>query len=452
MSEFSKKRIVVIGLARAGLSMAKALNSVGASVLVVDQKSADSPALFQPLDELSACDIPVVTGWAGDLDWNETDIVAPSPGVPRNHPTLVEACKRNIPIYSEIEIGYRLTKAPIIAVTGTNGKSTVTALTHHLLVHAGKSAILCGNIAGSGYFEKTICEAAINATDNDILVAEVSSFQLEWVEQFRPKSATITQITQDHLDRYRTFEEYSSIKTRIYQAMGIGDTIVFNKFRQETAPGPTQSAILSIGEFGSSAEIVDGVLRFSGSNVEIEMAKLWVPGRHSLANLAAATLLGYPFGMTPEIAAEAVRSFVGLKNRMELIGEKNGIKIINNSMCTNPSAVEASLDGIEGRVLLLAGGINKVHDLSPFSRTAPRIKGAFLFGRDSAQISDALKIGGCESEQFSTLEQAFDASLACAEAGDSIVLSPGCSSFDQFQDFIERGDRFRELVKGSSFD
>lgn len=449
MNEFFGKKIVVIGLARAGLSMAKALKSVGAQVSVVDQKSADSPALFQPLDQLSALDIPVTTGWAGDLDWNEIDIVAPSPGVPRNHPTLKEASNRRLPIFSEMEIGYRLSRAPIIAITGTNGKSTVTALTHHLLVYAGKSAVLCGNIAGSGYHETTICEAAVRSNESDILVAEVSSFQLEWIEKFRPKAATITQITQDHLDRYRTFEEYASFKMRIYQNMGIGDTIVLNKFRQETTPGPTQAAILSIGEFGSSAEILEGTLRFSGSNVEVRMEDLWVPGRHSLANLATATLLASPFGMTPEIAAEGVKSFIGLQNRMELIGVQDGVKFINNSMCTNPSAVEASLDGIDGNILLLAGGINKVQDLAPFTRTSPKIKAAYLFGRDAAEIGKALEDGGCKTERFTTMEEAFSVAVSRAEPGDSVVLSPGCSSFDQFQDFIDRGDKFRELVGGA---
>ncbi len=445
--DFSNKKVLVVGLARAGLSMARALKKVGAEVLVVDQKSADNSAMFEPMDILNSLDIPFISGWAGDVNWDEFDLITPSPGVPKNHPTLVDAAKKDIPIFSEIEVGYLLSKAPIIAITGTNGKSTVTALTHHVLQHSGVDSILCGNIAGSGYEERTICDASIVANESNVLVAEVSSFQLEWVQNFRPKCATITQITQDHLDRYKTFEEYSSFKFRIYENMDVGDTIVINKFRQETIPASTKADILSIGDFGSSAVISEGKLTFSDSDVVVEMNDLWVPGKHSLSNLATAVLLSQPFGVKTEKAVESVENFKGIQNRMEFIGESNNIKFINNSMCTNPSAVEASLDGFSGNVLLLAGGINKVVDLSPFSRTAPRIKSAFLFGRDASQISDALAVGGCKSQLFGTLEQAFAKSIQCSESGDVIVLSPGCSSFDQFQDFIERGNRFRELAK-----
>lgn len=443
MNEFAGKRVLVIGLARAGTGMARALSLVGANVTAVDQKSADSPSLFDPIDELSGMGVEIVTSWPGTIEDFDVDIVAPSPGVPAKHPALVSALKRGLPILSEVEIAYRLTGSPIVAITGTNGKSTVTALTHHLLVSAGKSSVLCGNIAGSGFEEKTITSAAAASSKEDILVAEVSSFQLEWVDRFKPTAATITNITPDHLDRYASFEEYSATKKRIFTNMTGSDRIVVNRACPETfPPGECAAEIATIGE---DAIIEGSRVRFG--DISVDMDSLWVPAEHSLFNLAHAVLLACKFGLAPEVVLPYVGSFKGLENRLEFVGEKDGVRVVNNSMCTNPSAMLSSLDGVSGRVLLIAGGVSKVDDLGPLEKVGSKVDQALLFGRDARKLEAALTIGGAKTSVFGSLEDAFAEAVKAARSGDTILLSPGCASFDQFDDFIDRGNHFRRLAK-----
>ncbi len=443
MSEFSGKRALVIGLARAGSGMAKALRNAGTKVTIVDQKSPDSRSLFNSLDELSGGDIEVITSWTGTLDGLEIDFVAASPGVPKKHPALHQAQTLGIPIFSEVEVAYRIAKAPIIAITGTNGKSTVTALTYHLLINAGQKAILCGNIAGSGFSEATITSAAESADDNTTLVAEVSSFQLEWVDRFRPRAATITNITQDHLDRYDSFEEYGNTKHRIYDNSGVGDLIVANQEFPETMPRVSTGAKLAV--IGQDAVIQGRTVRFA--DVSVDQESLWVPARHSLTNLAHAVLLCGQFGLTPSDVLPHVHTFPGLENRLELVGERDGVRVVNNSMCTNPAAVLYSLDGVSGRPLLLMGGVSKVEDLSAFAEVGRRVARAFLFGRDAEMIRSKVAEGGASTTVHNSVDDAFNEAMSFARSGDTVVLSPGCASFDQFEDFIDRGNHFRRLAK-----
>jgi UDP-N-acetylmuramoylalanine--D-glutamate ligase len=423
--------------------MAKVLRNAGAKVTIVDQKSPDSRSLFKPLDELSGSDIEVITSWTGTLDGLDVDIVAASPGVPNKHPALHQAQDRGIPILSEIEVAYRIAKSPIVGITGTNGKSTVTALTYHLLINAGRKAILCGNIAGSGFGETTITSAAESGDGNTILVAEVSSFQLEWVDRFRPRAATITNITQDHLDHYESFEAYANTKHRIYYNSGVGDLIVANEEFPETMPRAPIDARLSV--IGKDAVIEGRAVRFEDDLVDQD--SLWVPARHSLINLAHAVLLCGEFGLTPSDVLPHVHTFPGLENRLELVGERDGVRFVNNSMCTNPAAVLYSLDGVRGRPLLLMGGVSKVEDLSAFEEVGRRVPRAFLYGRDAEVIRTKVAKGGASTTVHTTVDDAFNEAMNVARSGDTIVLSPGCASFDQFEDFIDRGNHFRRLAK-----
>ncbi len=449
MSEYAGKSVAVIGLGRAGIGMAKTLRALGATVIAVDQKSADHPATLAAADQLSGLGIEVATSWTGDLDWDQLDVVCPSPGVPKSHPTLLSAVQRGIPMHSEIEVAYRISKAPIIAITGTNGKSTVTALTWHILNSQGVRATLCGNIAGSGFEEHVITTAALHATPDEVLVAEVSSFQLEWVTEFRPRAATIVQIRPDHLDRYADADEYAATKRRIFDRMSTGDTIVVHSERPETHPERSSAATsVAINGERCDALLEPNRLLFIDTAVEIDRASLWFPSAYNLEDCAFATLLARPFGSDDRQAAEAIATFQGLQNRMERVGEINGAIYFNNSMCTNPTAVESSLAAIEAPILLLAGGVSKVDDLSPLTRISPKIKRAFLFGRDADALTGALEAGGCPCESVGNMKSALSAASAAASSGDYVILAPGCASFDQFESFIERGDKFRELVRG----
>lgn len=441
----------MIGLARAGLGLARALYKTGAHVTAYDQKSADHAATLESADVLAGLGIEVVTSWSGVIDWDATDILTPSPGVPKSHPTLVEAATRGVPIHSEIEVAYRISAAPIIAITGTNGKSTVTALTWHMLQHSGANAILCGNIAGSGFKEQPLTTAAAAANERDVLVAEVSSFQLEWVDLFKPRAATIIQITPDHLDRYSSFDEYASTKRRIFDRMDASDTVVIHADREITHPSSSSpSVVRRIGSSDSEAILTSDRLTFVGCGTQLDRGQLWMPGAHNLENCAFAALLANCLGAPIANCVNAAATFKGLENRMEFVAEQGGVRFINNSMCTNPVALYSSISAIGEPVLLLAGGVSKVDDMGPITDSAQFVKHAFLFGRDRDRLEYAFRKGGCSCDQFETMEAALEAARKLAVPGDHVVLAPGCASFDQFESFVERGERFKSLVLGAA--
>lgn len=439
---------LIIGLGRAGCGMAIALKRVGADVSVVDEKSADNRKILSAMDEMAKIGVSATTCWTGDVDWNDLDFIAPSPGVPMHHPVLQEAVSRNIPIYSEPEIAYRIAHSPIIAITGTNGKSTVTALTYFLIKNCGKEAILCGNIAGSGLPEMTICEAAVQANPGTALVAEVSSFQLEWVSQFKPKGATITSISEDHLDRYQSIETYAEMKRKIFMNMDENCFAVVNKFAANTSKGiPESVKIFFINSENADAVILEDNLSFRNVNEKINVNQLWSPTNFNLQNTATACLLAHGYGVPIESLVEKVIKFPGLANRMERIASSTGIEFINNSMCTNPSALSASLSSFKKPVLLLAGGINKITNWEEVSKVSKSIiKKAFVFGKDRDWLARFFCENEVDVEQFASLSEAFQNALSSAQKSDTILLSPGCASFDQFENFIERGNEFRKLV------
>ena len=439
-------------MAKSGLSVAHAVQALGGKATVFDQKPADSPAILQAMDELHAMDVQAVPGWHGRLDPDEFDMLVVSPGFPRNHPALVDMAQRDV--VGEIEFAFRIANAPIVAITGTNGKSTTTVLTWTLLKAAGREAVLCGNIAGSGYPEVTLTDAAL--TDADVLVAEVSSFQLETVREFRPFVAAITCVAPDHLDRHPSFEDYKQTKLRLFARMGATDAIVINRDEESLLPGdfPEDPRKVRFSPSGSGASNgftarLNDELYFGG--LKIARASLPLLGEHNVANAMmawemACAILGEP---TPDQSAamlSALMGFKGLANRMEVVGEKGGVLVINNSMCTNPAAVVASSRGLDRRQLLILGGNRKQLDFTPVGEYLRGTKhAAYLFGPDTGGLNGQLK-GSWPS--FSTMQEAFVAAVASAMPGDAVVLMPGCASAEPYANFRERGDAFREMAKG----
>src|SRR5687768_12597883 len=414
--------------------MAIALAKSGATVHVVDQKAADQLSMLHEMDKLEALGIDVSTSWLGDVDWNSIDVIAPSPGVPLKHPTLMEARSRGVPIWSEIEVAHRLSKAPIIAITGTNGKTTVTALTYCILRDCGKNAVLCGNIAGSGYPEMSITQAAQQSEPDQLLVAEVSSYQLEFTEQFRPHICTITNITSDHVERHGSADEYARTKRKMFDNLTAEDYAVVNKERPETHP-PLDCPALRL-TYGRESDV-----NISPNHVgDIHISELWAGGEHNLQNAAAAWLMARAAGCADDSVKAAIRNFKGVQNRMELLAIHEGVRYVNNTMCTNPEALRASLEACQSPLLLIAGGALEASDLTPLDRVdESRIKRAFLIGKDAALLAPYFP----GSVQLPDMRSAFDEAVKFAEQGDTIFLAPGCKSFDQFEDFIARGDSFR---------
>jgi len=440
-------RVCVVGLGRAGIGMAVALKRSGAFVHAVDEKSGDAPEMIQAGDRLGALDILMQTDWTGSLDFDLLDALAVSPGVPRDHPAIRGALASGKAVWGEMEVAYRVTRSPIVAITGTNGKSTVTALTWHILRVANKGAHLCGNIAGAGLGERAIGEVAASSAQDEFLIAEVSSFQLEWVDEFRPSVATITNITPDHLDRYATFEEYAQTKHRVFAQMRENDVAVLSRLHPETIPdSKVKCRTLYVGGSADDASVSDSGVAFAGGAM-IEAKDVPLMGKHNLENVAVAGLLARASGAPWAAVEEGVRTFRGLANRMEIVADVDGVRYINNSMCTNPDALRASVSAISNGVRLLAGGISKAPRASDFRGVLPaNVKAAYLFGRDGDALAEQFRSDGIECYVFETMDTAFDAARHDAQRGEVVLLSPGCASFDQFSSFEERGERFRACV------
>ena len=449
--------LVVLGLGRSGVSAAKAAIASGANVIAVDEKSGDDPIIANAVRDLGNLGVDVRPGWKKGLSETGAQTVVTSPGVPRNHELLLEAVRNGQEVISEIELAYRIAKAPIVAITGTNGKSTTTVMSWLCAKAAGYDAVLCGNIYGSGYEEVPLTEAASGTSTplppsssaaggggKPALIAEVSSFQLEWVNEFRPKAATITNITPDHLNRYESFEDYADTKRRIFQRMGDDDRAVWHDGDFSTEP-PHGIKVLTYGD-GAKHSWIDGK-RMHLAGACIELSELPFQEPHNYLNAMSAGLLVYGLSdesADPQKILHALKSFRGLAHRMERLGEKNGVKLINNSMCTNPAAVISSSRAIEGKQRLLIGGVNKGLEFGPVGEYL-REEGhaAYLFGTDGPAIAEAMGRGWLV---FRTMAEAFAAAASDAKPGETIMLAPGVASMDQFVDFRDRGEAFRQLA------
>ncbi len=443
-------------MGRSGIAVAMAAARRGAKVTLYDEKMVETPAQIEQVEALQAAGVQVVPGWHGRFEEPDFDALVTSPGFKRTHPALVDCTEAGVQILSEVEFAYLISEAPIVGVTGTNGKSTTVVMTW-LIAKTCADAVLCGNLSGSGYPELTLTEAADQSTPEQILVAEISSFQLEWVTEFRPDVAAITNITPDHLDRHPNFEDYQLTKLRIFKAQEPGDVAVVNQSDPGLAADRMLDAIPGgvgvtwIGREGSdptpSSAFGERTLHLSGIG-EVALADLPLYGRHNAINAVMAWELATDAlgdRANPTAMLDGLRSFKGLSNRMERLGEHQGVTIVNNSMCTNPSAVIANANAIPGVQYVLMGGVTKGLDFSEvqifFANSPHKI---YLFGPKLEHgLHEQL---GELGTAYATLEEAFVAAMRAAKDGETVLLSPGCASAPPYANFRERGDAFRDLV------
>lgn len=463
MTTFAGQRIAVIGLAATGLATAGVLAHAGAYVTVYDAKPEeqlprDTVATARRLGE----NVSLALG-TGDIDWAATDLVVPSPGVPRRAPVLVEAVRRGVPVLGEIEVAYRLARAPILAVTGTNGKTTTAALLGAICREAGYQTWVAGNIAEDAGRRLPLIQAAVEAPAGGVLVAEISSFQLEWVEQFRPKVGAWLNIADDHLDRHANFDEYARSKARLFAAQQHGDVAVLNcddknvrRYAESVGCGRKRWFALD-GQVAAGAvlsaylcgDTLYALLSGGRRHALIRRAEIPLPGRHNVANILAAASMALAFGIEPDAIRRAVRHFPGVPHRMETIATICGVRYVNNSMCTNPAAVAASLEAAGGPVVAIVGGKHKGGDLGSMARAIARhVRHAVLIGVSAPEIARALAEAGVESvARADTLPEAVRRAAARARPGDTVMLVPGCASFDMFTGFEQRGQVFRDAVR-----
>jgi len=489
MSEFAGKRVAVIGAGRSGVAAAGALTRRGAQVEVFDRKlHADLPFA----DALTELGVALHTGTDAPDSLRGYDLVVVSPGLPPSHPIFALAEAAGVPVWSEIELGYRIAHAPIIAITGTNGKTTTTLLIHHILRTMGLRAHLCGNIAGIDG-EQTLTEAAERAAPDEWLVAEVSSFQLLHTHAFRSKIAVITNIRHDHLDYHGAWEAYALAKAKILANQTPDDWAVLNgedagvrwvvdylgvpplregnrareasllrEGNRDHSVPPASRGNLKEGVVNTAAQSARGVgktlvftkseptVKLLGKNLNIaDLPKPALLGAHGLENALAAATVASTLGCTPDQLREALASFRGVPHRMEFVGAWEGVRYINNSMCTNADALEKSLQATPKPCVVIAGGVDKNDSVAQLAQSlAQHAAQVFLIGRDGAAIGAALDALGYRRWRYvGDLAQAVAEARRIARAGDTVILAPGCASFDQFRNFADRGEQFKRLVR-----
>jgi len=440
--KIADQRVLVIGAGKTGISVARFLGERGARVRLVDRAptATTNATLPQGVEVRQGDD-------AEDL-LDRIDLVVPSPGVARTHVVLRRAGARGIPIVSEIELAARCLSCPILAITGTNGKSTTTTLLGEMLKAAGRRVFVGGNLG------TPLIDACAAAIEYDAAVVEVSSFQLEWVRTFRPQVAVLLNLTADHQDRYATVEEYGAAKAALLAAQLPGDVAVLNRddpwvWEQRRH---SRAGAISFGrepvEFGS---FVDGdtliywgpepaARRFSLQHVHLH-------GAHNRENMMAAVTAAAIWGVPNEAIQQGLERTAALPHRLELVRSRAGVRFFDDSKGTNVGAMEKSVASFDGGVILLAGGYDKGGD---FSVLAPllrqRVKHLVLFGAAGSTIGAQLE-DVVPSSVVPDLAAAVDAAAVHAGAGDVVLLSPGCASFDEFTDYTARGRRFRELVE-----
>ena len=440
--DLSGKKVMVLGLARTGQATARFLAQQGAAVLVSDLRPA---ADLQPqLNALAGLPIQYRLG-GEDLNWLEgVDMVVPSPGVPMNNVLLQEAGQRGVEIISEIELAYRSLSLPLIAITGTNGKSTTTTLIGEILRATGAKAFVGGNL-GVPLIE-------CGAGDWEWGVVEVSSFQLEWVKRFRPRIAVLLNISEDHLDRYPDIAAYAHAKQRIFAAQDQEDIAILNRDDPRVWPMRQQlrSQVVSIGfsevRKGVFAESDTIVWRDGRGEEKFSLAAVKIKGVHNIENMMAAIAATKALGVGHEVIQKILDTFPGLEHRLEFVRNKNGVCYFNDSKGTNVGAVEKSLASFSDPVILIAGGVDKGGDYSPLQKyVRQRVRRLVLLGAAKDIIAEAL---GHLTETVTVTDLAAAVADAAAHArpGDIVLLSPACSSFDMFRNYAERGQAFKSLV------
>lgn len=441
------KRVTVLGAARSGLAVTKFLVRAGARVMLSDSG---------PID-------PVTVTWCKKhgviVEANghtkatlSADFLVVSPGVPSTAPPVQEALTLGLPVYSELEIASRYAKGQIIAVTGTNGKTTTTSLIGHMMKTADRRVVVAGNIGSP------LSDHLKELRRDTVVVLEVSSFQLDHVETFCPNVSVVLNITPDHLDRYGgSFERYAESKLRIYENQSTGDVVVYNYddtlVRERVEHFVTVSDVRGLPfsrqvHLSNGASAVEGFIRLQERTL-LRTDELGIPGPHNVGNSLAAALAGQAAGLSDEVLRESLRGFTGVDHRLEIVRRVEGVTYVNDSKATNVNAVWYALQSFKAPIILLVGGRDKGNDyeiLKPLITSKVPI--LIAFGESAPKVMKEL--GPCSNNamEVHTLDEATQTARDCAQAGDVVLLSPACSSFDLFSNYEERGMRFKSIVEG----
>ena len=444
--ELRNQRVLVVGLGKSGVASALFLAKRGAHVAVSDAKSQDQ--LREEIPVLLDNGITVETGQHGERTFRDQDLIVVSPGVPFDVPQLVHARERGIPVIGEVELAARFLKGHIIAITGSNGKTTTTSLVGEIIRAAGRTALVGGNIGTPAI---TFVD---RATDDSWVVLEISSFQLETIETFHPHIAVVLNVTPDHLDRHHTFENYAAAKARIFENQSAGDFVVLNA-DNEPCVAMMSKAKAPVRWFSRLKQVDEGAFvrgnqifwrEKSGERAIMPISEIHLKGAHNLENVLAAVCAGLLAGIEPEQIRGAVASFKAVEHRLEYVATVAGVDYYNDSKATNVDATIKALESFPGRIHLILGGKDKGSDYSVLNQLlSERVKRVYTIGAAAAKIES--QVQGTEIVSAGTLESALRRASEAAAEGEIVLLAPACASFDQFDSYEHRGRVFKQLVQ-----
>jgi UDP-N-acetylmuramoylalanine--D-glutamate ligase len=443
------KRVMVVGLARTGLACALFSAAYGAHVTATDDRTESE--LGETATRLREAGVKLEAGGIREGSFLEQDLIVVSPGVPANIPALAAARKKGIAIWSEIELAWRYLRGKLVAITGSNGKTTTTSLVGHILRTSNIPTHVGGNIG------TPLLSFVERSSDTDVTVAEVSSFQLETVDAFRPEIGVMLNLTPDHLDRHATFEDYAAAKMRMFENQLERDWAVLNaddpEVTKRTPAKPKLCWFSRQKRVAVGAFLLNDNIMFRNEGFEVELAKrsqIPLRGEHNLENVLAACAASYLAGATPAAIAKGVKTFQAVEHRLEFVAEIGGVEFFNDSKATNVDAAVKALEAFPSGLRVILGGKDKG---SPYTPLVPllkeRARQVLLIGAAAPKIADDLAELGTvvPIERADTLERAVHLAYRSAEAGDTVLLAPACSSFDQFENYEHRGRTFKQVVQ-----
>jgi UDP-N-acetylmuramoylalanine--D-glutamate ligase len=444
--ELRGKRVLAVGLARTGVATALFCAARGARVTATDSRTEDQ--IGEAIAKLKNAGVTLELGCHREKTFLDQDLIIPSPGVPADEAHLQAARAKGITIWSEIELSYRFMKGRLIGITGSNGKTTTTSLVEHILKTTGMQTILAGNIG------TPLIGCVDTMKDDTCAVVELSSFQLELIDTFRPNIGVFLNLTPDHLDRHHTLEAYGAAKARLFENQTGEDAAILNA--DDVATMPYAPSLPRVYWFSRKQRVAQGayvrgeeiVFRQDGAEETLlKLEDIPLAGAHNVENVLAAAAAARLAGAPSAAIAKGVRSFAGVEHRLEFVAEIAGVRYYNDSKATNVDATLKALDAFPGRILIILGGKDKGSDYTALQKPL-REKAilALLIGTAAEKIEEQVA-GSVALERAETLERAVETASHAAQRGDVVLLAPACASFDQFQNYEHRGRVFKDLVR-----
>lgn len=444
------KKVLLVGLAKTGVSTIKKLDKLGASIVVTDIKPKEK--LEDILSQLNGLNnVEYILG-SHPEDISDIDLTIVSPGVPLDLPFIEKLKESNVKIIGEVELAYTLSNNPIfVGITGTNGKTTTTSLVGEIFKEANRDTYIVGNIGNP------VIDTVDYTDKNSVLVTELSSFQLESIDTFRPKVSSILNITEDHLNRHHTMENYINAKARIFENQDKSDFSILN-YDDSIVRSLNKNNNASILYFSRQEKIDQGVYLDENNNIVISIDgkqitvlnrnELSLPGDHNLENAMAAILMTYVVGVDLEVIKQVLTTFKGVEHRLEFVTNKNGIMFVNDSKGTNPDSTIKAIGSYERPIILIAGGMDKHSDFTDMMKCATKnVKELVLLGETADKIEASARKEGLENiTKVKNMEEAVKKAYELAKDGDVVLLSPGCASWDMYPNFEARGLDFKENI------